>query len=345
MGGTLRNWRVPIAAGFALALITGSYLLARSVSNPPAARASDATELLQSIASRDSDSDGLPDWEEALYGTNPNNTDTYHLGMTDGQAVAQGLIVPKAIADVPVATSTPSDVESIDPSLPPPPADGTVTAAFAKNFFTLYGRALQNSPDGSLTDAEMNNVAVEALGQLAQSVTLAPDFKSAKDIKVEGAGPEALRTYAASAEAVFQQNKSSASKSEILYLKDAITDKDTSAIEHMASIARAYKATTVGLAVLPAPTELAQDHLALVNALARLSGIIEDFTRVNSDPIVTMLALQQYSKAVLNLGNAFIALSNDYKTANLTFAPGEPGASVVNLISNIAEKQKTGKQP
>jgi len=38
----------------------------------------------------DSDNDGLPDWKEALYGTDPHNPDTDGDGTTDGDEVAQG---------------------------------------------------------------------------------------------------------------------------------------------------------------------------------------------------------------------------------------------------------------
>ena len=132
MGQILQNWRVLIAAFFAAVLIIGSFMFARSVASTPIAQASTETALLQAIATRDSDGDGLPDWEEALYGTDPRITDTFKLGMTDGAAVAKGLIVPKAIADIRVTMSAPVSIGS--DGLPPPPAEGTLTAAFAKNF-------------------------------------------------------------------------------------------------------------------------------------------------------------------------------------------------------------------
>ncbi len=39
---------------------------------------------------KDSDNDGLKDWEESLWGTNPNNPDTDGDGTPDGQEVKQG---------------------------------------------------------------------------------------------------------------------------------------------------------------------------------------------------------------------------------------------------------------
>lgn len=327
-----------------MTLVVGAYLLAQSVTRPPVAEASIESELLHAIATRDADSDGLPDWEEALYGTNPKVADSLRLGMIDGQAVAKGLLVPKAIADVPTATSTPTRGISTDPSIPTP-ADGTLTDTFAKSFFTLYLSAIRKSPNGNLTEKDTQDIATEALAQLSQSVTRAPDFKSAQSLTVSGSGPEALKTFAIAVEEVFVSNKGSATDTETAYLMRAVKEDDATALKHLASIAKVYRSTAAGLVVLPVPSELADEDLALINALARMGEITEDFTRVNTDPLVTMLALQQYPDAVLNLGNTFIRISNVYKTSGVTFAAGEPGASFVNLIANIAAKQKSAQTP
>ena len=336
MGQILRNWRILTATVFSLVLIIGAYLLARNIGSPPFAEASAETALLQAIASRDSDADGLPDWEESLYGTDSHITDTFKLGMTDGEAVARGLIVPKAIADIRTATSSSASLNS--DGLPTSPADGTLTAAFAQNFFTIFVEAKATNGGGDLTKSQMNDVTSQALNSLKSVVVPASDYKSAKDITVFGEGADMMKAYAVNAEAVLMKNTNSASKSEILYLQDAIQNNDDTAYPHIASIAKAYRDSAVGLSVLPVPKELAVEHLALVNALMRVSAIASDFTKANTDPLATMLALQQYPKAVLALGNAFINIGKIYKTAGISLPSNTPGASFVNLIEDITPK-------
>jgi hypothetical protein len=318
-------------------------MLARSIESPRAAQASMETALLQAIATKDSDGDGLPDWEEQLYATSPNTIDTFKLGMTDGEAVAKGLIVPKAIADIPIATSSPASID-ID-GLPPAPAEGTLTAAFAKNFFTLYLAAKQTSGGANLSESDMQNVANEALSSLSSVVAVAPDFKSLKDLTVSGSGSDALKAFAMSAEAVLLKNTSDASKSEILYLKDALENNDVTAFSHIASIAKQYRDSAIGLAVLPVPEELAADDLALINAMMRVSGIAADFTRADTDPLATILALQQYPQAVSALATAFTHIGNVYKTANISLLAETAGASFVNLIVDVANEQAAATKP
>lgn len=321
-------------------LIAGSYVFAKGLANPPHAVASEEEKLLEAIASRDSDADGLADWAEALYGTDPRDRDTRGLGMTDGEAVSRGLVVPKAIVDVPVATAATGDI--VNPDLPPAPAESTLTAAFSRNLLMLYMNALERS-GGNLSDSDLSAIARQALMELAQSITPAPPFKSERDLTVSGAGDAAMLAFATSVERVMKANTANATTSEIYYLQDAVERNDKVAIARIVSIAKVYRTTAVGIAALHAPEELAEEHLALVNAFARMSEVTSDFARVESDPLITMLALQQYPEAVLALGSAFIHFSNEFKAAGITLEPGTPGASIVNLMSDIAAEQKAGK--
>ena len=335
------HWRTLTATIFSVALIVGVYMLARGVETPPIAQASTESALLKAIASKDSDGDGLSDWEEALYGTDPHMIDTSHLGMTDGEAVAHGLIVPLAIADVPTASTTATTFDK--EGLPPAPAEDTLTAAFTKTFFALFLAAKQANGGGDLSESQMQDVSDRALQALSQIVTVPPDFKTEKDIKVSGTGPDALKDFAVRAEAVLLRRASNATKGEILYLQDVVQNNDATAIPYISSIASAYKASAVGLAVLTVPQELVGSDLALINAMMHTSEITADFARVNDDPLATVLALKQYPQAVLNLGNAFIEIGKIYKSEGITLPNGTPGAAFVNMIQNIADEQAAKK--
>ena len=342
MGKILEHWSIPVATLFSIMLIIGAYVLARGIESPPSAQASTETALLKAIATKDSNGDGLPDWEKSLYGipVNAATTDYFNLGMTDGEAVARGLIVPKAIADVPVATSSPSNTSLYgDASLPPPPADGTLTAAFAKSFFSLYLTAKQNAGTTGLSDADFQNIANEAVSSLSTSIAPTPDFKSASDLTVSGSGADAMKVFAANAETVLRKNKANATTSELVYLGELLNN-DTTASTHLASIAQVYRDSAVGIAVLPVPQELAADDLTLVNSMTHMSGIISDFARANDDPLAAILALQQYESVAQSMGSAFQDFSTIYANAGISIPTGTPGVSFVNVIKSVAAKQK-----
>ena len=337
MGRILAHWRTITAIFFSFVLIVGAYQLTRSIKFPSAVQASTEAALLQAIAAKDSDGDGLFDWEEALYGADPHIADTFNLGMTDGEAVAQGLVVPKAIANTPLATS--SALIFDQNGLPQPAAEGTLTAAFAENFFLIYLAAKQANGGANLSENEIAAVANEALESLSSVIFAAPDFKSQRDLAIFGTGPDALKAFAVDAERVLQMNMSDAPKSEFEYLQDALEKDDLTAISQLASLAKTYRDSATGLAALRVPYELAGVDLTLINAMMRLSEIISDFARVNDDPLAAILALKQYQATAQALTEAFVRIGGQYKNAGILLPAGTPGASFVNLIDDMRREQ------
>lgn len=332
MGQILQNWRALAATLLAVVIVAGAYTLARGIESPDVAQASAETALLQAVATKDSDSDGLADWEETLYGADPHTPDTFNLGMTDGEAVAKGLVVPKALNDISVATSSPAGISA--DGLPPPPAEGTLTADFAKNFFTSYLAAKQANGGADLSESDMKDVADKAVSSLS-SVAVAPDYKSVKDLTVSGSGADALKAFAVSAEAVFLKNTADATKTPIGYLKSILEDNDATAFPHLSSLAGMYRGSAAGLAAIPAPRELSADRLALVNALMRMSQVTLDFTKADTDPLATILALQQYTDVAQELADTFLNIGRVYATAGVSLRIGEPGASFVNFAADV----------
>lgn len=339
------HWQVIVAALFSVALIAGSYVLARDVESPAVVEASMESALLQAVAAKDADNDGLSDWEEVLYGTDPNKTDSLKLGMTDGEAVMKGLIIPKAIADIKLATPAPTVASSINYAANglTPPVEGTITDAFAKNFFTIYIAAKAANNGAELTSDQVSLLADQALNQFSQDLIPASDFKTAADITVSGTGPDSLRAFAVAAEAVLKKNATTATLSELGYLQAALEGASTSATTRLAALAKSYRDTAVGLAMLPVPQELVATDLAIINALMRLSEIDADFARVNTDPLAAMLALQQFSQAELAAERAFTELARVYAAAGVKFAAGAPGASFVNIMATVTARQAATK--
>lgn len=340
MGGILGNARILIATLISAGLVLGSYALARSVEHPPIAKASAESDLLQSIASKDSDGDGLPDWEEALYGTDPHLTDSFHLNMSDAEAVSRGLIVPKAIAEVP-STATSSALVAADGL--PRPADDSMTAAFAKNFLSIYLSTKQANGGADLSQAEITDIANQTLASLSAAIMTAPDFKSKDDLSVVASNSDSLKSFAASAEAVLAANSTSATTSELVYLQAAVAEDDTEAVSRLALIAKGYRNAAIGLAALPVPDKLADDDLTLINSLMRISEIVNDFARIESDPLASMLALGQHPQAIFSLSVALLHISQIYSAAGITLSPGTPGASLVNLIPDLAKQGRSPK--
>lgn len=326
MGRILRHWRIIAATLFSAVLVYGSYVLARGFESPSSAEASTETALLQAIAAKDSDRDGLSDWEEVLYGTDPHVVDSRNLGMNDGEAVAKGLIVPKAVASVPAATSTQSDSGYQD--------EGTLTSAFAQDFFALYLRAKQSNGGSELTADQTSTLAGQIMGQLSQSIPSTVDFKTAADVIISGTGQGALRDFAVAAEAVFKKNAGSAATNEIQSLQSAVLDGDTSALAQLSATAQIYRNYAADLLKIPVPQELAGYDVALVNAMLLRAEVDDDLAQVNTDPLKTMLALEQFDQTERTFWDVFSGIGALYASSGVVLPAGAPGAAFVNLIGS-----------
>lgn len=327
--GMFKNMRIPLAVFFAVVLIGGTYWLVYGANVPQTAEASTQTALLKEIATRDSTGDGLPDWQKALYGIplNATTTDYFNLGMTDGEAVAKGLIVPRAVADLSAAPAT--NQGAAEP--------GTLTASFAQYFMSLYLTAKQANGGVDLTQAQTNALADKAIAQLTQNNTLNTDLKTPANLKISGSGPDALRTFAAAAETVFDTYKSNATTTEMDDLQSAVMDNDTVALARISSAAQIYKNYAKGLLALPVPKELVVDDLLLINALISRANADTDLANVNADPLAALTALKQFSDTESNFWDAFSNIAGVYARAGVVLETGTPGAAFVNLIANATD--------
>ena len=77
----------------------------------------------------------------------------------------------------------------------------------------------------------------------------------------------------------------------------------------------------------------------------RLSQIDVDFTKAGTDPLVAILALQQYQTVTTALGKSFIDIGNVYASAGISLPSGAPGARFVNMTANIQSTQVATKTP
>jgi hypothetical protein len=344
LGDIFKHWQISSAILFSVALVGGSYYVAHEVISPQVVQASTETALLKAIATKDSDADGLPDWEESLYGTDPHLSDSFKLGMTDGEAVSKGLIVPKAITDVHTESSTSSGT-IVDSSLPPAPADGTLTAQFAQNFFVLFLQAKQANGGDDLSESQLNDVATQSIQMLTSSIKPTPDYKALSDLNVTGSGTDAMVAFAAGAERILLSNTNEATTTDINYFKSGLIDGNDQAYDIIRSIAKSYRGSAAGIAALPVPQGLAQADLALVNTLMRLSQIDVDFTKADSDPLAAILALQQYQTVMNAVAKAFLDIGGAFQAQNITVPNGAPGALFVNMMANVQHAQEAHQKP
>lgn len=283
-------------------------------------------ELLKEYAAKDTDADGLADWQEALYGTDPNNPSSFQAGITDGQARDQGLLTPKSVATA--ATSTP--VGPIPGSVVAPT---TLTDRFARELFIQHFSSRGDNPP---TEEEVLLFVQGAVAELEASGDSSDAFLVSDVILAEGTGPTALLAYIASADSVLAQHATNGTKDDIEYFTEAVQKTDAASIQRVRDISTAYRAIAEGLMRIAVPREAISAHLATANALMRMSEATSDLAAIKNDPLRALLGMGLYQRAEVATVAAFVSLYQVFANNSITLMPGQAGYSFWKILQVTA---------
>lgn len=328
MGYSTRKILIGSSSVLALLLIGTAYATSGPLPFKTSTAGAESThDILVSYASKDTDADGLPDWQEALYGTDPTNPHSVNPSATDAEAVAQGLVKPKFAT----ATSTPVDT-SIIPGVQAGPT--TVTDQFAKS---LFGQYLKTRGANQPTSPEIAAFVEQGFAQLKESQTL-PDTFNQGQVKVSGTGPDALLVYAAAAEAIVLKVDSGKDRDEVSYFYDAINKDDKKSLAKVKEYADAYKNAGMSLMKITVPKELSSNHLLLANSLVHVGESLESMSVVTSDPIRTMLGIASYS-SYTESGRSALAKMNAVFNAEHALPPSNTPGAVFYALTLAANKK------
>jgi hypothetical protein len=287
-------------------------------------------ELLKAYAAKDTDADGLPDWQESLYGTDPHVADTDGDGTTDGEAVRTGLIKPRIATAVPAPT--PIDVDDI----PGPTAQpGSVTDQFGQLFLDRYVKA----GGGSELTVEQQQALVDDL--LIEFGTRAEEILDSNysEISVRVSPTVTVDEYAAAVELTLRSHETTAEASNPILLMEAyLQNGDQSALPHLRTLEAAYYGIAKDLAGMTVPTSLREEHLTLMRSFDSLGRSTTAVINFEKDPLVVMGSLAVYPQSSRDMLNAFQDI------AAVILENGEPasGTPGVLIVATARAAQEQG---
>lgn len=316
-----RTLRISAASFLALIMIGASYLLSGPNFLTTHTASAESTEaLLKAYATKDTDGDGLPDWEEALYGTDPNKAISNPFGIPDGEAAKEGKLTPNSLASqLPNAEQGPTKLTDADFGGTPAPAPGSITDQFSKQFLQQFIEASNGQPLDANTQQQLVTNLLSTIGQEV-SGTLSSNYSL---VQVHTSTSVSLSQYAASVESAFENNDSSDSENPYNLMLTAVQSTDpkeqAQAEADLAKVSTAIAGMAAQLRSSSVPVAQASSHVQLVQSLEVLSRATATMANYQKDPLATMGALSAYTSATQSYGAAL----NQLATAIL--AQGEPG--------------------
>ncbi len=329
-----RTLHLILASSASLSFIVCAYVFSGPYSfRPMTVDAATAESLLKSYAVKDTDSDGLPDWQEALYGTDPANPESVAIGVRDGDAVAQGLVKPKfAGAQAPEGNAKGERV-------PGSPADNTVTAQFAREFFASY--VTSYGLDATLSDDQLSTFAQNAVQKLIEKTDIQNTYKLSQ-VSASGTGDAAVRSYLLRAGTALNAFSFAKEKEELLLMEDAIIRNDLSALENVRGVGNVYTSMSKALIKLQVPTELQAAHLRFANALAALGTVTVDMSTSSTDPVRSLMGLMRYQDATDEVTMSLSGLYGVLSANNIVLVAGEQGYEFYSVLQFANQTEPSG---
>lgn len=291
------------------------------------ATAENTEALLKAYAEKDSDADGLPDWKESLYATDPENPHSVGQALTDGEAVEQGLVKPR------FTSQTPPE-EIIQESLPgTAPASQSLTDQFARQFLQGYlestgGQPMSASEQEAFVSFLIHDLAQENAKILVSDYTITSVSQSTN---VE------VLTYIDAVEKMLRAYSLPRDAADTLSLLDAyIKAGDAEALPTLVMTARMYENLTVASLRLSVPPSLAPAHLAMVRSFDTLGRILRAVETYEEDPLPTLSALSLYAPASHELLGAFYVFIEAAKAKGAA-DNGKPGTMLIYMLGETPD--------
>ncbi len=205
---------------------------------------------------KDSDGDGLKDWEETLWGTDPRVSDA------DKAKEKPAAAKPKSSAPL------------------------TATDSLGRNLFTQFMNLKQV---GLTNDAQSLERAAATLVESSLDANSGPKPYSASDIKSSSAVQ--MRDYLNAVGGIIQNRTPKITKSEITIFREALVNKDKNLIKQLDPAATAYKLMASDLLSLTVPPTMTGLHARLVSNITTLGYVIDTFRQAFTDPTASIKGL------------------------------------------------------
>lgn len=238
--------------------------------------------------SQDTDEDGLYDWEESLWSTNPALKDT------DGDGIDDKKFVENKRKEIDV-----DETYKEDPN--------NETEVFAKQFFTTASVLSQSGSFNQETLDQFSN----GIGQSISNFTIKDKYNLA-NLKLSGISAEKYYNN-------FKTLYESLPHKEIQELESIAlliqNPEDTKALENVANINLMYSKLEEGLLTMEVPYNASGGHLFLLNNINKVSLVILESRNIDYDPLKVTTYLSKYDEYSQNVTSALSTLAS-YFTQN-----------------------------
>jgi hypothetical protein len=288
-------------------------------------------QVLGNITKKDSDGDGLKDWEEDLWGTDPRKKDTDGDGTDDGEEVDTGRNPNIAGPD----DEYQNDVFVKQTNTDFSNKELTETDKFAQNFFQNYISLRDSS--GQLSENDKINLINASVGDIAGTYISAQNY-TLSDLNIsQDTDSVSARNYGNALGEIILKH-SFETEDELTIFNRSVTKNDVKEIEKLDPIINGYKNILKDSLAVSVPQDATNEHIVFIQSIASVTESIENMRVIYSDPIRAIAGIGGYEQGVELLKNAFGEMRSYFIKKEIIFDRNDKG-----YVMTILVKEKNNK--
>jgi hypothetical protein len=243
----------------------------------------DFQQITKTIAKKDTDKDGLKDWEENLWNTNINSADTDNDGKTDLEEIKNNTdpLVSGPNDQIKKQEIKNQVLEKQQEQL----EELTATDQLAREFFATYIQLKQMNA----LDTELEEKMIDSM---LEKTIINEDFKqkniyTKNDIKIITDDFENIKKYRDGFKKIFFNNPKQ--EYELFIVKNAVDNNKPEELKKLDLSLELIQKILIEYLNLEVPQEISDKHLQMINLLNNLHGNIKIMRNVFTDAMGAMI--------------------------------------------------------
>lgn len=282
-------------------LIIGSVIFFVTKANTPHSLKSSKNTLSltpQEIIEGDRDEDGVRDWEESLWGTNPDSKDTNNDGVSDLEEIESRR---KEIA-LKQGIQLDENSENLNE-----------TDIFSRDIFASI---ISLKEKGMLTQDAVKQLA-EAAGKSFTGKVEIEDKTTSDSLKAVSDTPENRKTYIKQIDVLLAEYWKKGINQEFKIFSTYSETQNPEVLADLSQIATTYEELSNALIKIPVPTSLKISHRDLINITYKMNVALKNVSQAETNEIMSAVGITQYKDQTIEFSriiNVYTVLVNQYGT-------------------------------
>jgi len=291
---------------FGILLISGAVALCAifiaifTTQNQPEDKSSQETTVIttdeggvsRTSAAGDQDEDRLPNWKEALLGTDPDKSDSDGDGTNDGDEVAAG-------SDPLVFGTEPKTQKKYTAPTALSPTD-----ALGRELFATYLGLKEN---GQLNSTSINASIDEVVARYVKETDI-PTYALTDIVIGTDESTTAHTNYRKRVDAALS-NADNVKEYELKTVYSLLETSDLEYAKVLINDAAIYQAIVEELLAIPTPASKATTHIDLVNALSAAAYAVRALGDGHNDPYELLVAVNLFVESEKTLNDVYLAFN------------------------------------